>query len=197
MKRSARQVAGGAFFMILLAVASGSVSGQELSSETVSTSDEHPATEQRSAIHEAEEHEFHRNHFGGLVGVSTHLDTDDSAFTLGLDYVRVFSRRWAAVVYLEQLSSDLERDTIVAAGVIYYPMRGLGVVLAPGLEGATRTVEEHGETVQEDELELLLRLSVAYAFPVAPTAGIGPVVAADWAGNRWTVVFGVGMGVAF
>ncbi|MCK5408590.1 MAG: hypothetical protein KAJ37_14070 [Candidatus Krumholzibacteria bacterium] len=154
------------------------------------------AAESVSEGHETAEHEFHRNHFGGFLGASTHSDNDDTGFTLGLEYARQFTPRWAVVAYTELASGDLERDIILAVGAIFYPMRRIGLVVAPGVEFASKDVEHHGEVEKEDETEFLLRLGAGYGFPVGQ-ASLGPVVFADWAGNRWTLVYGIGMVTGF
>ena len=51
------------------------------------------------AEHRGTKHEFHRNHFGGFLGASTHSDTDETGFTLGLEYARQFAPRWAVAAY--------------------------------------------------------------------------------------------------
>jgi len=148
------------------------------------------------AEHRGTEHEFHRNHFGGFLGASTHSDNDETGFTLGLEYARQFTPRWAVVAYTELVSGDLERDIILAVGAIFYPMRRLGLVVAPGVEFASKDVEHRGEVEKEDETEFLLRLGAGYGFPVGQ-ASLGPAVFVDWAGNRWTLVYGIGMVTGF
>jgi hypothetical protein len=162
-----------------------------------SVSSEH-AQDSRGTVaeHRGTEHEFHRNHFGGFLGASTHSDTDETAFTLGLEYARQFTLRWAVVSYIELVSSDLERDIILAVGAIFYPMRRLGLVVAPGVESASKDVEHHGKVEKENEAEFLLRLGAAYGFPVGQ-ASLGPAVFVDWAGNQWTLVYGIGMVTGF
>ncbi len=154
------------------------------------------AAENVSEGHETAEHEFHRNHFGGFLGASTHSDNDETGFTLGLEYARQFTPHWSVVAYTELVSGDLERDIILAAGAIFYPMRGIGLVVAPGVELVSKDVEHNGEVEKEDETEFLLRLGAGYGFPVGQ-ASLGPVVFADWAGNRWTLVYGIGMVTGF
>lgn len=148
------------------------------------------------AEHRGTEHEFHRNHFGGFLGASTHSDNDETGFTLGLEYARQFTPRWAVTAYTELVSGELERDVILAVGAIFYPMRRLGLVVAPGVELANKDVEHHGEVEREYENEFLLRLGAGYGFPVGQ-ASLGPAVFADWAGNRWTLVYGIGMVTGF
>jgi hypothetical protein len=154
-------------------------------------------TESTSTTHGSTEAEFHPNHFGGLIGASTHSDTDDKAITLGLDYVRQFTKRWAAAAYVELVSSDLERDVVVAVCGVFYATRSLAFMLGPGVESATKDVDSHGNIEQEKELELLVRMGVAYAFRFTPQAAIGPIVLVDRAGGRWNTVLGVGMAVGF
>lgn len=187
MTRQERLVVATVFTAILVFLSGAPAAGQE----------HEPASENTVAEHHSPEKEFHRNHFGGLLGVSTHLDTDDTAATLGLEYARQLSPHWALAVYTEMVSSSLERDFIVAVGGIFYPVRRLGLVLAVGAESAAIDVDHHGETVTEDEFELLLRMGAAYGFRVTAGASLGPVVQVDNAGERWTVVVGVGMVVGF
>jgi hypothetical protein len=161
------------------------------------TAGEAPAATEPDEGRHAAGHDFHRNHFGGLMGISTHLDTDETALTMGLDYVRQFTRHWAAAVYVEMISSDLERDVILAIGGVYYPIPRLGFILAPGIERARKTVEEHGEAGFEDELEPLLRFGAGYGFGLTPNASVGPAVTADWAGERWTILISVALVTGF
>ena len=155
------------------------------------------ATELEAHDEHSAGHEFHRNHFGGVLGVSLHHDSDETAPTLGLEYARQFTPKWAAAGYIELVSSDLERDIIVAAGVIFYPVHWLGLVVAPGVEQATREVDHSGEVKQEEELEFLLRIGVAAGIRLTPEASIGPTVFVDRAGDKYTTVLGVGMVVGF
>jgi len=154
------------------------------------------ASESASKGHEKAEHEFHRNHFGGFLGASTHTDSNETGFTLGLDYARQFTPRWAAIGFTELVSGDSERDIIIAVGVIFYPMSRLALVVAPGIEFATKRVEHHGAVEKEDETELLWRFSATYGFSLGE-GSIGPVVFGDWAGNRWTIGYGIGMVTGF
>lgn len=149
-----------------------------------------------SAKHEPATHEYHANHFGGFMGGSTHLDTDESGFTIGLEYARQFHLRWAVAAYTELVSGSGERDIIVAAGIVFYPLPRLGLVFAPGMEMVEKDVEVHGEVETENEKELLLRIGAGYGFPVS-TASLGPAVFADYAGDRWTIGYGVTMVVGF
>ncbi|MHC4406654.1 MAG: hypothetical protein ACYTG0_44085 [Planctomycetota bacterium] len=134
--------------------------------------------------------EFHRNHFGGFLGFSARSGVDGVAPTIGLEYARVFSRHWAAVGYVEMVSSKLERDIIVAVRGIYYPVRGLGIVVAVGAEAADK--DEHDES----ELEFLMRAG-SYGFRLTDTAALGPTILVDRVPGTTTFVFGLVMAVGF
>jgi len=187
MMKSGKLVATIILSVIPVFLVSVPAPGQEHEPDSISAAADHRPTE----------HEFHRNHFGGLIGVSTHLDNDDSGFTLGLEYARQFSLHWALGAYTELVSSNLERDVILAVGGIFYPIRGVSLVVAPGVEFASKDVEHHGEVEQENETEFLLRLGAGYGFQVTSQAGLGPVLLFDRTGNRWTLVFALGMVVGF
>lgn len=176
-----------AVLLTLLTLGAVSALGQEQESESEREARKEPSTE----------HEFHRNHFGGLLGVSFHHDTDESALTLGLEYARQFTRHWSVGGYLELVSSDLERNVIAAIGVGYYPTRRLCLILAPGLESATREVEHQGEVKLEDESEFMLRLGVVYTVPLTSQASLGPSVFIDRAGDKWTSLLALTMVVGF
>jgi len=160
---------------------------------------EHGAAPEHSEAKGRTGYTHYANHFGGLIGASFHLDDDESggATTLGLEYARLLAPRWALAAITELVSSSLERDIILALGAIFYPVERVSLVLAPGLELASKDVEAHGTTETENETEFLLRLGVGYAFPIAPTASVGPTVLADYAGDRWTVLVALGMAVGF
>ena len=163
-----------------------------------SSAQEHESESDRpSRAERHEDHGFHRNHFGGVVGVTTHHDSGESGLTLGLDYARQMTRHWAFAGYIELVSSDLERDLILAVGATYYPMRGLSLVVAPGIESAKRDVEVGGEVRIEDEFDFMLRFGISYVARLTDEAGLGPVLLVDWAGDRWTSVFGLAMVVGF
>ena len=140
---------------------------------------------------EKPERQFHPNHVGGLLGISRHLDAKDTAFTLGLDYTRQFTRRWALATYVESVSSNIERDAIVGVSGIFYLMPRWTVLLGPGIESAARETTVDGEKEEETELELMIRAGTGCVFRLTPTAGLGPAFFVDWASNRWTVVLGL------
>ena len=142
------------------------------------------------------EREYHRNHGAAFLGASTHLEHDDTGLTLGVEYVRRFGL-WGAGVYVEMVSSRLERDVIFGAPVLLYPWRGLALFVAPAVQVVSVDVEIGGETEVERELELLLRIGTAYWFSLGGPVGVGPTFMADVVNGHWTLVYGVSIGVGF
>jgi hypothetical protein len=186
MRLSRNYVGIATLLSVLVFLVSAGTAGQDLEAASESATEEH----------EQAGHEFHRNHFGGFLGASTHMDSEETGITLGLDYARQFTPHWAAIGYTELVSGDNERDIIMAVGVIYYPTPRLALVVAPGVELATKGVEHHGVVEMEDETEILWRFSATYGFPVGESA-LGPAVFGDWAGNRWTIGYGLAMVTGF
>ena len=145
----------------------------------------------------AEEHEYHKNHSSSFLGATTHLDPNDTGFTIGVEYARRFSRLVAVAVTVEMASSTLERDVILGLPVLVYPWRGLGLTVGPAAELATRE-EEHGDEVKEvTEVEFLLRFGVGYWFALNETVAVSPAIFADVANGRWSLVYGVLFGVGW
>ncbi len=137
-------------------------------------------------------HEYHKNHGATFLGATTHLDHDDTGFTIGAEY----ARRWGLLL-VEMASSRLERDIIIGVPVLLYPWRGWSVFVAPAAEAASTTVEHGGETILETEWELLFRFGTAYWFEVNETISLAPTFMADVANGRWTLVYGLSFGVGF
>lgn len=145
---------------------------------------------------DASGHEYHKNHGATFLGATTHLDHDDTGFTIGAEY----ARRWGLLgvgLLVEMASSKLERDIIIGVPVFLYPWRGWSLFVAPAAEAASTTVEQGGETVLETEWELLFRLGTAYWFEVNETIALAPTFMADVANGRWTLVYGLSFGVGF
>lgn len=145
----------------------------------------------------AEEQEYHLNHGAGFLGASTHLDEDDTGFTIGLEYARRLSRMWAIGGAVEMASSRIERNIVLGVPVILYPWRGLALVAMPGAEIVSAEVEHGDGSEEETELEFLGRLGLAYWFEVNEALSVAPAFYADVAGGRCTLVYGVLLGVGF
>jgi hypothetical protein len=142
------------------------------------------------------EHEYHKNHAATFLGATTHLDHDDTGFTMGVEYARRWGL-WSAGFLVEMASSRLERDIILGVPVSLYPWRGLILFVAPALEIASTDVEHGGETELETELEPLFRFGTAYWFELNETIAVAPTFMADVVNGHWSLVYGVSFGVGF
>lgn len=162
-----------------------------------------PAVVLAGETHGAEAHEgeleFHRNHMGAFLGVSTHLDTDDKEAvpTLGVDYVRVLNPRFGVGGYVEMLSTSSERNIILLAGATFYPKPLVALSAGPGVELVDKEVEEEGVIRTESEEAFVFRIGAAWGFRIAPQSALAPTVFADVTKDRWTVVYGVTWAVAY
>ncbi len=142
------------------------------------------------------EHEYHKNHAATFLGATTHLDPDDTGFTLGVEYVRRWGP-WGVGFLVEMASSKLERDIIVGVPVFLYPWRGLSLFVAPAVEVASTDVEGAEGTEVETELEPLFRFGTGYWFELNETISVAPTFMADLVKGHWTLVYGVSFGVGF
>ena len=152
--------------------------------------------QEHGAVVGTSDHEYHKNHGATFLGATTHLDDDDTGFTIGTEY----TRRWGLLgvgLLVEMSSSRIERDIIVGVPVTLYPWRGLILVAAPAAEVASKDVEHGGETVQETELEPLFRFGTAYWFALNETISIAPTFMADVAQGHWSLVYGLSVGVGW
>jgi hypothetical protein len=147
----------------------------------------------------AQEHEEARQHHlknavGLFLGASTHLDTDDTGFTAGADYERLVVYPWGVGLIVDFASSAIERDFIVAVPLYFHPTHWLRLSAAPGLE-----VAGHSEPGHEAEIhnEFLVRAGGEGEMELAPDFALAAAFKVDWAGDRWTLVYGLGLVVAF
>jgi hypothetical protein len=156
-----------------------------------------PAQEHEEAGQGAAQHgEEHRNKnaVGLFLGASTHLDTDDTGFTVGADYERLIGYPWGAGLIVDFASSNIERDFIVAVPLYFHALHWLRLSAAPGLEVAGHSEEGHEAEV---EREFLLRVGAEGEIELATQLGLAAAFKVDWAGDRWTLVYGLGLVVAF
>ncbi len=186
-----------------------------LAASSAGAQDHPPPAEQ--AAHEAseahgEEH-FHRNALGLVLGGTYESEEKDTFFTLGVEYERLFSPRFALVLGVEYIS---EVDAVVlVAPFVYRHGSGWRLLTGPGLELKTRRQEperEHGgepelAAVLEDSLTrkeenlFLWRFGVGYNFSIGEKYAIAPTVNLDFVreGGHWVeaVVFAVSVGFDF
>jgi hypothetical protein len=147
-----------------------------------------------AAANEHEESEY-RHGIGLFVGAATHTEADDTGGALGLSYGYEIAPKWAIGVKLEYASSQLERDFVLLAGVVYEVAERLELAAAIGGERVEKDEIEHGEEHTVTETEALLRLTTGYAFRLADRLTLSPEFSADIGGSRVTYIYGLVLGI--
>jgi len=130
-----------------------------------------------------EQHEgYHKNHVALFLGVvDEHAET---AFSLGLDYERRFSRLFGIGILTHYAFGDV-RSFALAAPIFLHATDRLKFSLAAGFEDA-----------DHEDRETLIRLGVEYAFEVGRLT-IAPMFAVDFVEDEEILVLGVNIGRGF
>lgn len=145
---------------------------------------------------DSHKHEYHQNHGASFLGATTHLDAEDTGFTIGTEYTRRFGS-WGVGFMVEMASSRVERDIIIGVPVSLYPWRELVLFVAPAVEVASFEELHGSESKQVTELEPLFRFGMAYWFAVNETIALAPTFQADVTKGHWSLVYGLSIGVGF
>ena len=155
-------------------------------------------------ISQAQEHEstadhFHRNHAAIVLGATTPLDKEvnATAFTIGADYERLFTRVVGARLALDFTGGNHSRNGLVALELVVRPVPPLALVAGPGLEFVDKEETRNGVMTTEQETDTVFRVGASYDFAVGPLT-IGPTAILDFLGETKTnFVFGVATGIGF
>ena len=143
---------------------------------------------------EAAAHEGHNNKVGLFIGAATHLHQNETGLAIGLEFERRLAHRVDLGVFGEYASSKLERDFLFGVPLAVSPVGHLYLWAGPGIEFVSEEDEATG--VEHNETEFLLRLGTGYVFQVGRLE-LRPTFNADYAGEHWTLVYGVALGVPF
>ena len=131
---------------------------------------------------EAEDWHAHPNHLLGFLGAT--LDSEESAFTVGLDYTRQVTQRVSVGAFADYAAGGL-RESIVGAMVVAYPYRGLYLEVAPAA------------AVEDGEWHYVQRFGAGWEFEFGNLL-VGPYAAIDVASGRKPLyVLGAAAGVHF
>ena len=178
-----------------------------------------PGAEEAHAAHDAAEaHDAHgeghpKNALGIVLGGTYESEEKDTFFTIGAEYERLFSPKFAVVLGVEYIT---EVDAVVAVlPFVYRHASGWRLLTGPGLELKTRRPHrerEHdgGAGIAEDIVDrlpgkeenlFLWRFDAAYIFKVGERYAIAPHVDLDLVreDGHWVeaVVFSVSIGFDF
>jgi hypothetical protein len=140
---------------------------------------------------------WHRHTLSISGGLAVFTDAGARGGALGLSYAYRLAERWAVGLKLEYADSELERDFIVLPGVGFEAAENLEFGVGVGVEQARKDEIEEGELKTVDETEALLRLTVAYAFPIGKRTALSPEFNSDFTASGvtyvYSLVFSVGL----
>jgi hypothetical protein len=150
-----------------------------------------------------EEHAARANTLALFSGATLETAEDEAYFTLGLEYERELSHRWALMAVAEHVF-DFDAWVIVAP-VAFKPTGGLSLMTGSGLETTPRRPSEGeagghaGSESEKDGPFFLWRFGIGYTLPIGERFTVAPNLDVDlvrehgeWE-RAW--VFGVSLGV--
>jgi len=143
--------------------------------------------EEVEAVEEAE----YRHVVSLFAGACTHTERNDTGGAIGLSYAYLIAPKWAVGVKAEYASSQLERDVLLLVGVAYEAAERVELAAAIGGERVEKDEVEHGEVHQVEETEALLRLGIAYLFPLSHRVALSLEFNTDIGGSRVTLIYGL------
>ncbi len=157
-----------------------------------------PGVSQAQA-HESTADHFHRNHVAIVLGATTPLDKEvnSTAFTIGADYERLFTRVVGARLAIDFTGSNHTRNGLIALELVVRPVPPLALVAGPGLEFVDKEETHDGVMTTEHETDAVFRVGASYDVALGPMT-IGPTALLDFLGETKTnLVFGVATGIGF
>ena len=137
------------------------------------------ATEEKHEEHK--ESHYHRHHVGLFLG-STH-EEGQHEFTIGLDYEYRFSQ-YVGIGLLGEYVGEDAREAVILIPLFIHPYKGFRFMAAPGIKP------------KKDEEKFILRLGVAYQFPIGNWT-IAPEFNLDFTEGNTVEVYGVSFGYGF
>ena len=140
---------------------------------------------------EAAEETEYRHAVSLFAGAATHTESNDTGGAIGLSYAYLIAPKWAVGVKAEYASSQLERDVLLLVGVAYEAAERVELAAAIGGERVEKDEVEHGEVHQVKETEALLRLGIAYLFPLSHRVALSLEFNTDIGGPRVTLIYGL------
>ncbi len=160
----------------------------------------------------ADEAEFHQNHFSVFLGGTTESEEDETttSFSIGVDYERRLSRLMGIGFGAEYVFVDVGREALAGLLGFFHVTEGFVLLGGPGLEfaqeplheveagGEVGKISETSEDVEtERETNLVFRLGTLYEFEVGHQYTIAPSLFVDFIENKdpafvWGLSFGIG-----
>ncbi len=152
---------------------------------------------QLAESHAEGEHESHGRHHAALfLGATARFETDDTDFSLGLDYESRLLPR-LGIGLLGEVTFAEDEVFIVGVPILLHPTDKLVLGVAPGFEITDEISEaEHTQTEKETETNFVLRLISSYEFELQPFT-FAPVVSLDIVDGETSLVYGISFGKGF
>jgi hypothetical protein len=142
-----------------------------------------------------EENHIHYNTIALFTGGSSFLETGNTSFTLGADYIRRFSStsNFGLGIYTEAIFAH-HIEWVFGAVVLYTLPGNFWIRSGPGIEFFQEEIEHTGET--ESKTEFLWRIGVGYKIHIGRFI-IDPSVDLDLSRSSEALVWGVNFGMGF
>ena len=168
---------------------------------------DHPDHQEHTA------HEYHPNEVALFLGGTYESEEEETFFTIGGEYQRLFSSRIGVAGVFEHINNV--DAWIIVGKFIYRPVASLGLITGPGLELKTRRAGDHSgeeepgghtdssatEPGEGNDRLFLWRFGAGYAFEVGERFSVTPGVSIDLVREEghWVsaLVFGATFGVGF
>lgn len=125
----------------------------------------------------------HRNHFAGIIGWS-HKETGKCAYSWGMEYTRMLSRRIGVGAFMEMTEGQFEADTF---GLILVgrPSKKWALYAGPGIERSLFVRQEY-----------LAHIGAAYLFQPKGVV-VAPLIRVEYVSGHNIYFLGVAVGKGF
>jgi hypothetical protein len=131
--------------------------------------------------------DFERHHVGLFLGGATRFDDrdeDETDLAIGIEYEFRLNQAFGVGGLIEGIPTSGVRDLVLATPVVWHPVDGLKLSLAPGIE------------FHDQDKDFMIRFAAGYDFRIGRFT-IGPDVSLDLTHHSRTLVYGVFGGVGF
>ena len=137
------------------------------------------------------EEELYKNDLGLYIAGTTNLDSDETAFTLGVDYghkFKISGQQFGIGLFGEVAFFD-EKEFLIGVPLLFYPIENLALGAAPGIAFIDRE--------EETEEAFLFRITTSYTFDFGSRYFIKPAIALDFIDGDKEFVYGAVVGIRF
>lgn len=137
-----------------------------------------------AAAQEPTTHESKPHHLSAVIGGTIVAEADETAFTLGLDYVYRLNRTLGLGFVAEHAFGAIDSTTLLAVADLHIT-EGLAIQTGPGVEFV------------DDETFFVTRLGLVYEFELGEAFTLSPQLHYDFSSGEDGIVFGIAIGRAF